>query len=158
MHFYLGILYVFIATARIVTSAAQSETINSQPQPASKYVGYLLSTFTDVNPTVHFYLSNGNNPGSFSFANKGKPVLISSLGDKAVRDCFLAHNSARTKWYMIATGEHCTKICLTQKYRTRSRRVFSYLQISMLEPLGFPGIKLLDMEVVQLLFGNRQIL
>jgi hypothetical protein len=72
---------------------------------ASNYVGYLISTFSDVNPTVQLHLSNGNNPSSFTFLNKGKAVLRSHLGEKAVRDCFLAYNSARTQWYMLATGE-----------------------------------------------------
>ena len=71
---------------------------------ADTYVGYLISTFSDANPKVQWHLSNGNTPSSYSFINKGKAVLTSTVGTKAVRDVFLAHDSARKNWYMLATG------------------------------------------------------
>lgn len=70
------------------------------------YAGYLISTFSDVNPTVQWYLSNGNSPTSFTKINGGKPVLKSTVGTKAVRDVYLTSNSARNKFYLIATGRY----------------------------------------------------
>lgn len=73
---------------------------------ASGFVGYLISTFSDANPTVQFYLSRGNDPSRYTFANKGKPILTSTAGTRAVRDVFLACNGNRSQWYMIGTGKH----------------------------------------------------
>ncbi|KAI0839535.1 glycoside hydrolase family 43 protein [Hypoxylon sp. FL0890] len=73
------------------------------PRAAPNYVGYLISTFTDATPKVQFHLSNGNSASSFSFLNKGQPVLASTVGTKAVRDIFLAKNSARSEFYLLAT-------------------------------------------------------
>lgn len=71
----------------------------------SPYVGYLISTFSDKNPTVQWYLSKGNDPGSYSFLNRGQPILKSTVGTKAVRDVFLATNAGRNEWYIICTGD-----------------------------------------------------
>ncbi|KAK0639968.1 hypothetical protein B0T16DRAFT_519187 [Cercophora newfieldiana] len=70
----------------------------------STYVGYLISTFSDNNPAVQWHLSRGNDPGTYSMLNGGKPVLKSTVGTRAVRDVFLATNSARSEWFMICTG------------------------------------------------------
>ncbi|KAK9799098.1 putative Family 43 glycoside hydrolase [Seiridium cardinale] len=67
------------------------------------YVGYLVSTFTDANPEVQQYLSNGNSAYSFRFLNNGSPILASTVGTKAVRDIFLATNTARSEFYLLAT-------------------------------------------------------
>lgn len=80
----------------------------------SSYVGYLISTFSDKNPTVQWYLSKGNDPGSYTFLNKGQPILRSTVGTKAVRDVFLVTNSARNEWFMICTGLFG---CLSPQYR-----------------------------------------
>jgi hypothetical protein len=71
---------------------------------APTYVGYLVSTFTDANPKVQQYLSNGNSAYSFRFLNNGSAVLASTVGTKAVRDIFLATNTARAEFYLLATG------------------------------------------------------
>lgn len=84
-------------------SAAPSGDGISQRQ-ASTFAGYLISTFSDVNPAVQFYLSVGNNPGSYVFSNHGQAVLKSTVGQKAVRDIYLTSNAARNKWFIIATG------------------------------------------------------
>ncbi|KAK6074394.1 glycoside hydrolase family 43 [Seiridium cupressi] len=67
------------------------------------YVGYLVSTFTDADPQVQQYLSNGNSAYSFRFLNNGTPILASTVGTKAVRDIFLATNTARSEFYLLAT-------------------------------------------------------
>jgi hypothetical protein len=70
----------------------------------NKYVGYLISTFSDPNPQVQWHLSDGNSASSFNFLNGGKPVLTSNVGTKGVRDIFLTTNTARSEYFTIATG------------------------------------------------------
>lgn len=82
-----SILAVAVSAALVAASPA--------PRAATSYAGYLISTFTDANPKVQFYLSNGNNALSYKFSNKGKAVLASTVGTKAVRDIFLAHSTLR---------------------------------------------------------------
>lgn len=94
--------YTIAAAAAVVSLVTATPVQNDKRQ--SSYVGYLISTFSDVNPKVQWYLSNGNSPTSFVKLNKGNPVLTSTVGTKAVRDVFLASNAARTQYYMIATG------------------------------------------------------
>jgi hypothetical protein len=92
----------------ISITAALAGAVAANPvetRQTSSFVGYLISTFTDVSPQVQFYLSNGNNPASFSFRNKGKPVLASTVGTKGVRDIFLATSTARSEYYLLATGK-----------------------------------------------------
>ncbi|KAH6880517.1 family 43 glycoside hydrolase [Thelonectria olida] len=72
---------------------------------ATSYVGYLVSTFSDANPQVQMHLSNGNTPSSFRFLNNGASVLASTVGTKGVRDIFLATNSKRSKYYLLATAD-----------------------------------------------------
>lgn len=89
-------------TAALASVVAASPTA---PRQTSSYVGYLISTFSDAIPEVQFHLSDGTSATSFSFLNGGGPVLASSVGTKAVRDIFLATNSARSEYYLLATGE-----------------------------------------------------
>ncbi|KAI2468126.1 glycoside hydrolase family 43 protein [Annulohypoxylon bovei var. microspora] len=88
----------------ILLTAALAGVAIANPTPrASNYVGYLISTFSDATPKVQFHLSEGNSATSFSFLNGGDPVLTSTVGTEAVRDIFLATNSARSEWYMLGT-------------------------------------------------------
>ncbi|KAJ2993108.1 hypothetical protein NUW58_g1946 [Xylaria curta] len=96
-----GITEPLILAAAALASAVTASPIDARQ--ASNYVGYLVSTFSDVLPQVQFYLSNGNNPKSFVFLNKGKPVLASNVGTKGVRDIFLTTNTARSEYYLLAT-------------------------------------------------------
>ncbi|GMF77330.1 unnamed protein product [Aspergillus oryzae] len=66
-------------------------------QDGNSYVGYLLSTFTDANPQVFWYFSEGSDPLAFKALNGGSPVLESTVGTRAVRDIFLASNAARSE-------------------------------------------------------------
>lgn len=81
----------------------------------SAYAGYLISTFSDVNPTVQWYLSNNNSPTSFTKINGGNAVLKSTVGTKAVRDVYLTSNGARNKFYLIATGTHDLYLCISAR-------------------------------------------
>jgi len=96
--FFRRALSILLAT--LVSISATNHT-----RTASNFVGYLISTFSDANPTVQFYLSRGNDPSTYVFSNKGRPVLTSTVGTRAVRDVFLAVNGNRTMWYMIGTGK-----------------------------------------------------
>lgn len=91
----------FLAAAASVAAVAAGPII---PR-ATTYVGYLISTFTDAVPAVQMYLSNGNTAASFTKLNGDSPVLTSSVGTKAVRDIFLATNTARSEFYLLGTGE-----------------------------------------------------
>ncbi|TID16578.1 glycoside hydrolase family 43 [Venturia nashicola] len=92
-----------LAIAFFTTLTAATPIDNDNTASATNYVGYLISTFSDANPTIQFYLSKGNSASEFAFANKGKAVLKSSVGTKAVRDVFLTCNGDRSHWYLIAT-------------------------------------------------------
>ncbi|RDI80228.1 hypothetical protein Vi05172_g9736 [Venturia inaequalis] len=96
--------YLRAGLAAVIFSTSTSAIpIDDDTGAASNFAGYLISTFSDPNPTVQSYLSNGNNAGEFSFANKGTAVLTSTVGTKAVRDVFLTSNGDRSQWYLIAT-------------------------------------------------------
>jgi hypothetical protein len=98
--------FCFASVVATFTLASQHNTndLESRSGAASNFVGYPVSTFSDANPTVQFYLSRGNDPSSYDFLNRGRPALTSSVGTRAVRDVFLAVNGNRTQWFMIGTG------------------------------------------------------
>lgn len=73
------------------------------PRQDSAYAGYLISTFSDPEPSVQQYLSKGNDPGAYTFLNDGKPILDSTVGTGGVRDIYLTHNGDRSQWYLLAT-------------------------------------------------------
>lgn len=75
------------------------------PRQDSAYAGYLISTFSDPEPSVQQYLSKGNDPGAYTFLNDGKPILDSTVGTGGVRDIYLTHNGDRSQWYLLATGK-----------------------------------------------------
>jgi hypothetical protein len=97
MHFLTYITKLTALAAISVPSASAAPTSPSIQTRAEKYVGYLVSTFSDVTPAVQFHLSKSNDAGSYTFLNKGQPVLKSTVSTKGVRDVFLAHDGARTK-------------------------------------------------------------
>ncbi|KAJ4315321.1 hypothetical protein N0V94_006017 [Neodidymelliopsis sp. IMI 364377] len=91
--------YTLAAASALFSFGSASPLVKRQ----SAYAGYLISTFSDVNPTVQWYLSNNNSPTSFTKINGGNPVLTSTVGTKAVRDVYLTSNGARDQFYLIAT-------------------------------------------------------
>ncbi|RDW68890.1 glycoside hydrolase family 43 protein [Aspergillus mulundensis] len=80
-----------------------SSTIPHKPAPEYPYAGYLLSTFTDANPAVYWYLSSAENPLAFKPLNAGNPVLTSTVGTKGNRDIFLTANEERSEYFVITT-------------------------------------------------------
>ncbi|KAI5360181.1 putative glycosyl hydrolase, five-bladed beta-propellor domain superfamily [Septoria linicola] len=102
MHWTRANLTALLASsAALCTASAILPT--RQEASAPQYAGYLISTFSDPNPAVQWWLSNGNDPGSYTFLNNGQAILPSTVGTRGVRDIFLTHNSARTKWFLLAT-------------------------------------------------------
>lgn len=73
-------------------------------QDGGPHVGYLLSTFTDPDPRVFWYLSDSSDPLGFKPLNGGDAIVGSTVGTQAVRDIFLASNTARSEYFIIATG------------------------------------------------------
>jgi hypothetical protein len=74
------------------------------PRQDDPYAGYLLSTFSDADPRVFWYLSTAESPLAFTPLNGGEPVLGSTVGTQAVRDIFLTSNDVRSEYFVIATG------------------------------------------------------
>ncbi|KAL4876328.1 putative arabinosidase [Aspergillus karnatakaensis] len=95
----MRLLSSLLSTTSLLTLAAAA-VLPRQDEP---YVGYLLSTFTDVDPRVFWYLSDAENPLAFTPLNGGNPVLGSTVGTRAVRDIFLTTNDARSEFFVIAT-------------------------------------------------------
>ncbi|KAL4789645.1 hypothetical protein BDV19DRAFT_394853 [Aspergillus venezuelensis] len=73
------------------------------PRQSTEYAGYLLSTFTDVNPSIFQYLAPADSPLSFSPLNSGSSVVSSTVGTGGTRDIFLTTNDARSEFFLIAT-------------------------------------------------------
>jgi hypothetical protein len=135
--------YTLAAASALFSFGSASPLVKRQ----SAYAGYLISTFSDVNPTVQWYLSNNNSPTSFTKINGGNPVLTSTVGTKAVRDVYLTSNGARDQFYLIATGMY-----------ERSWLMIYHLQqfqilISTLK--AFPGMRQLAEAAVVLWCGNQ---
>ena len=107
MHFLTPITKLSALAAITIPSTLAAPASATLQNRAENYVGYLVSTFSDVTPAVQLHLSKGNDAGSYTFLNKGQPVLKSTVGTKGVRDIFLARDGARTNYYMIATGKSC---------------------------------------------------
>ncbi|KAL2857235.1 putative arabinosidase [Aspergillus pseudoustus] len=92
-------LSAFISATGLLSMAAAAVL----PRQNDPYVGYLLSTFTDADPRVFWYLSTADNPLAFTPVNGGDPVLGSTVGTEAVRDIFLTTNEQRSEYFVIAT-------------------------------------------------------
>lgn len=91
-----------IATAGALAALASGTPLRRQNE---EYVGYLMTTFVDPLPQVHWHLSEADDPLNFTALNGGDPVLVSDVGTGGVRDMFLTTNTARSEYFMLATGE-----------------------------------------------------
>lgn len=92
-------------SAGLAGLCAASAIPNIEARQSPSFAGYLISTFTDNDPSVQMHLSVGNDPSRYTFLNAGAPVLKSDVGTRGVRDIFLTYNAARSKWIVLATGE-----------------------------------------------------
>lgn len=72
-----------------------------------QYAGYLFAYFTGEGTPdgeqIYFALSEGNDPLSWRELNGGKPVIVSDMGEKGLRDPFIIRSHDGGKFYMIAT-------------------------------------------------------
>lgn len=97
---------IFTAILAGLTALCTTSTIPGvEARKAPLFAGYLISTFTDENPSVQMHLSVGNDPSRYTFLNAGVAILKSDVGTRGVRDVFLTYNSVRSKWVFLATGE-----------------------------------------------------
>lgn len=91
-----------IATAFAVSSAS---LLAQTAMPARAVGGFLFATFkgeqTPFTEQVYFGLSkDGRN---WTALNDGKPVLVSTMGEKGARDPFLLRSHDGRKFYLLAT-------------------------------------------------------
>src|SRR3569833_2537926 len=83
------------ALLELILAVLLAPSVGASEQANSSYVGYLISTFSDKNPTVQWYLSKGNDPSTYSFLNKKQPILRSTVGAGAGRGGGRAAGGAR---------------------------------------------------------------
>jgi len=68
------------------------------------YIGYLMAYFAgDGLTTEQVFLAVSEDGLNWSGLNDGKAVLVSTLGDKGVRDPYIARSPEGDKFYLIAT-------------------------------------------------------
>ncbi|KAN0064512.1 hypothetical protein ACQY0O_002140 [Thecaphora frezii] len=70
--------------------------------PTTPFVGYLVATFSDLDPSIKFLLSKGDSAFKFS-SSKKSIALVNNVGTGGARDPFLVSNPSRTKWWILAT-------------------------------------------------------
>ncbi|KAJ9151301.1 Glycoside hydrolase family 43 protein [Pleurostoma richardsiae] len=89
--------------------------------------GYLGAFFLGADPYVYFYLSNGNNPVSFTALNDGSPIMKPTKGTGGVRDPAIVSGGgaeAGKKWYIVGTDLDISKTTWDASERTGSRGIF----------------------------------
>jgi sucrose-6-phosphate hydrolase SacC (GH32 family) len=89
----------------IATIVAASSALLLAQAPAPAAEGFLFVTFRGqqdpLDEQIYFALSkDGRN---WTALNDGKPVLVSKLGEKGVRDPYLLRSHDKTKFYLLAT-------------------------------------------------------
>ncbi|ROW03587.1 hypothetical protein VPNG_07182 [Cytospora leucostoma] len=92
----------------------------------SDLTGYLGVVFLGDEPDVYFYLSEGNDPISFSALNGGSPIIKPTLGTGGVRDPAIVTGGGEEegqKWYIIGTDMDISKTTWAASERTGSRGV-----------------------------------
>ncbi|NMO97327.1 glycoside hydrolase family 43 protein [Paenibacillus lemnae] len=76
-------------------------------QQKPKYAGYLFAHFKgeeyEDGEQVYFALSQGNDPLNWQTLHGGKPVLVSDLGEKGIRDPYIVRSPDGGRFYMVAT-------------------------------------------------------
>ncbi|KAF5716836.1 glycoside hydrolase family 43 [Fusarium mundagurra] len=77
-------LLQLVATAALALTASANTVLPRQ----QKFVGYLITTFSDPVPKVQQYLSNGNNPLSYRKLNNGNPILASTCSLRILYYCY----------------------------------------------------------------------
>ncbi|KAJ2899476.1 hypothetical protein MKZ38_003033 [Zalerion maritima] len=78
-----------------------------KPCVSDSLVGYLGAFFLSADPYVYFYLSDRNNPTSFTALNDGDPVMTPTEGTGGVRDPATVvggRDEVGKKWHILGTG------------------------------------------------------
>lgn len=70
--------------------------------PQKKAEAYIFLSFLD-NHHEQVYFSAGKDPLHFTDLNQGKPVLLSTVGNKGVRDPYLLRSHEGDRFYLLAT-------------------------------------------------------
>lgn len=74
---------------------------------AEQYAGYLFAYFRgeryEDGEQVYFALSDGNDALTWRELNGGRPVLVSELGEKGVRDPYIVRSPQGDCFYLVAT-------------------------------------------------------
>lgn len=96
-----------------------------------EYVGYLMSTFLDPVPQVHWHLSKADDPLNFTSISDGDPVLVSDVGTGGGRDMFLVTNTARSEYFMLATGELVPRSCYGNILIRDARSGYQYPRLQL---------------------------
>jgi hypothetical protein len=84
----------------------EGTTVNDAAPAADQYAGYLYVHFKRESADgeqIHFALSEGDDPRRFRDLNGGKPVLVSDLGERGVRDPHLVRSPEGDRVFMVAT-------------------------------------------------------
>jgi hypothetical protein len=101
--------------------------LSLSPRADPSLTGYLGVFFLGDQPSVYFYLSNGNNANSMVALNKGSPVINPTKGTVGVRDPSIIPGSgseAGKKWYIIGTDLDIAKTTWDAAQRKGSRSIF----------------------------------
>jgi hypothetical protein len=64
---------------------------------------YLFTHFTFKEEKIHFSLSNGNNALDWTELNGGKPIFVSSIGTRGLRDPHIIRSPEGDTFYLMAT-------------------------------------------------------
>lgn len=99
-----GLFTLVTACLAGLTIATPLPDPDIESRQTTNYVGYLISTFSDATPQIQWHLSSGADLNNFRFLNSGRPILASNVGTRGVRDIYLTTNTARSEYYLIATG------------------------------------------------------
>ncbi|KAH7199284.1 family 43 glycoside hydrolase [Fusarium oxysporum] len=92
----MDVIFSVVATAALALTASANAVLPRQ----QKFVGYLITTFSDPVPKVQQYLSNGNNPFSWDKATRHASTAGMTWAPSAVWD------DATSQYYVFWASRH----------------------------------------------------
>lgn len=101
--------FVLLASAAVHNAVAFTRAKAHRQDGELEYAGYLMAHFTGEVPgsaageQIYFSLSIGNDPLHWMELNEGRPVIVSTLGEKGIRDPALIRAHNNSGFVMIAT-------------------------------------------------------
>lgn len=93
----------------------RSPSISLSNRADLNFTGYLGVFFLGDDPDVYFYLSDGDDPVSFTALNDGSPIIVPTEGTGGVRDPAIVTgggDEAGQKWYIVGTDLNINKVSL----------------------------------------------